>query len=282
MKTPSSSNDIPTLAQRLREERLSRGWSIEDVAEQIGASAVVVEQLESDGTSQLPGVYRDAYLKRYLRVLEMDEYDLGEPAVPDLRVVLPMPKRRLWLERSIAWARYALASLIIIPPLVWFSIHHSTSWIAGGFDDLEGSRAIETSSPSVRRLQASQVPARSLSESVSEVLSQNQTGSENAPRDNESLLGAPEPLVNVLKVYLTEDSWVELKDAEGNRLEHNLLRRDREYSYQGEPPFEVFVGLGSALTFELNGQPINHLEVAQGEGLMAFYIDAAGQVSRKQ
>ena len=282
MKPSAPNNELPALSERLRKERLARGWSIEDAADRVGASVSVIDQLESDVTTQLAGIYRDAYLKRYLGVLEIDAGEVGESAVPELRVVLPMPKRRRWLERSIGWARYALASLIIVPPLVWFSIHHSTSWIAGGFGEFGGSSSVETSPPSVRRLQASQIPARALSGSVSGDLSKSQTGSASTPGGDQALLTVSEPLVNELKLNLTEDSWVELKDAEGNRLEHNLLRADREYRYQGEPPFEVFVGLGAAVSFELNGQPIDHLNAAESEGLMAFQIDAAGQVTRKQ
>lgn len=282
MNTSAPSNELPALSERLRQGRLDRGWSIEDAADHIGASVSIIHQLESDATMQLAGIYRDAYLKRYLTVLEIDGGDVGESVIPELRVVLPMPKRRRWLERSIGWARYALASLIIVPPLVWFSIHHSTSWITDGFGEFGDSNLVQTSSPSVRRLQASQIPARALSGSVSEDLSRSQMGSARVSGGGQALLEASEPLVNELKVNLSEDSWVELKDAQGNHLEHNLLRAEREYRYQGEPPFEVFVGLGSAVSFELNGQPIDHLDAAEIEGLMAFQIDAAGRVTPKQ
>lgn len=282
MSTSTHSTQLPAISQRLREERLSRGWSLEDAANRIGASVAVVNQLESDATTHLAGIYRDAYLKRYLRALDMTDVDVDESVAPALRVVLPMPKRHRRLERSIGWARYALASLIIVPPLVWFSIHHSTSWIVDGLGGQSDTKTAQATSASVRHLQASQIPMRPLSESAPEGPSQDQSGTERSAGGDQAMLVVPEALVNVLKVHLSEDSWVELRDAEGNRLEHNLLRADREYTYEGEPPFEVFVGLGSAVSFELNGQPVDHLDSAQREGLMAFHIDASGQVRSKQ
>jgi len=282
MKTAASSHSVPTLGQRLRKERLARGWSVKHAAEQIRSSDAVVRWLESDAVTELAGVYRDAYLKRYLELLNIDGADMGESNVPALQVVLPLPKRRYWLERSVGWARYALASLIIVPPLVWFSIHHSTSWIAAGFNEKSDSQPRQVLAPSVRHLQASQIPTRALSTSASGDVVETGIISGDVPAKGEGIMGASETVVSVLNVYLTEDSWVELIDSRGHLLEHDLLRADREYSYQGSPPFEVLVGLGSGVVFELDGQVVDHLDSAQFEGLMAFNINGSGQVTQKQ
>ena len=60
MKPSAPNNELPALSERLRKERLARGWSIEDAADRVGASVSVIDQLESDVTTQLAGIYRDA------------------------------------------------------------------------------------------------------------------------------------------------------------------------------------------------------------------------------
>ncbi|HEY7907202.1 MAG TPA: RodZ domain-containing protein [Wenzhouxiangella sp.] len=282
MTVTHSSKDEMTLSQRLAAERVARGWSVQDVAEQLGASASVVRQLESDEAIDLAGIYRDAYLRRYLNLMGLGDSGLVGSDLPQLQVVLPMPKRRRWLEKTMGWARYAVASLIIVPPLLWFSINHSTSWITGGLADSAKVSPVELSEPRVRHLQASQIPARALGGGSQESLGSSQQTPENDFGLDGVSSTVPTPLIHVLKVRLSEDSWLEVRDSEGKRLEHNLLRADSEYSYQGEPPFEVFVGLGSAVEFELNGQSIEHLESTQAEGLMEFKIDASGGVIQKQ
>ncbi len=277
-----STTDEMTLSQRLTAERLARGWSVQDVAERLGASTAVIQQLESAEASGLAGVYRDAYLKRYLKLMDLEDTAVDGSELPQLQVVLPVPKRRRWLERALGWTRYAVASLIIVPPLVWFSINHSTSWITGGLAGSGQLPPAEITEPRVRQLKASQMPARALGGRTQERGDLGNTAGTNVGDSVDPSADAPAPLVHVLKVNLLEDSWLEVTDSEGKRLEHNLLRADAEYSYQGEPPFNVLVGLGSVVQFELNGQLIEHLDSDQAEGLMAFQIDAAGEVIRKQ
>lgn len=278
-----SARDEMTLRQRLAAERVARGWSVLDVAKRIGASAAVIRQLECDEAVGLAGVYRDAYLKRYLDLMGFED-SVGGSNLPQLQVVLPMPKRRRWLEKTMGWARYALASLslIIVPPLVWFSINHSASWITGELGESSGWASVQTLAPNVRLLNASQLPVRSLGGSTQDSSDQSSAVRADSFNPDVATTDGPVVVVNVLKVQLLEDSWLELRDSEGKRLEHNLLRADAQYSYQGEPPFEVLVGLGSAVQFQLNGQVVEHLDSDSAEGLMEFQIDASGGVTRKQ
>ncbi len=280
MGSKASQNEM-TPSQLLSKERLARGWSVKEVAQQLGASEAVVQQLESDEPGNLAGVYRDAYLKRYLSLMGFTEIEVMESDTPQLQVVLPMPKRRRWLEKTLGWARYALASLIVFPPLVWVSVNHSTSWITGGLMGLGEIPPIQTSAPNVRQLQASQIPVRALKGDGVGDFGQDNLASADAVGLEFSRRAPSAPLPNVLKVRMLEDSWLELTDSQGQRLEQNVLRADAEYSYLGEPPFSVLVGLGSAVEFELDGHIIEHLDSDQAKGLMEFEITTNGEVTPK-
>lgn len=65
---------MPTLGQRLREEREKRGLSIEALASQTRIHAAYFEAIERDDTSSLPGgfFYR-SFVRQYARLLELPE-----------------------------------------------------------------------------------------------------------------------------------------------------------------------------------------------------------------
>jgi cytoskeleton protein RodZ len=58
------------------------------------------------------------------------------------------------------------------------------------------------------------------------------------------------------------DSWVEVTDADGQRLVFGLMRAGRTDSVLGMPPVEVLLGSADAVRLEVNGRP---LDIAPGD-----------------
>ncbi len=54
------------------------------------------------------------------------------------------------------------------------------------------------------------------------------------------------------------DSWVEIEDAEGERLMFDILKAGEERALEGVPPFEVFLGNAPAVVIEHEGEPFDH------------------------
>lgn len=87
------------------------------------------------------------------------------------------------------------------------------------------------------------------------------------------------PLLSALEVELLDDSWVEIHDAEGTRLEYDLLRGGQIRNYQGQPPFRLLVGRSSAVKLQVNGHAVTW--EGHDSGVVAeIAVAADGQVQR--
>lgn len=85
-----------------------------------------------------------------------------------------------------------------------------------------------------------------------------------------------------LRLSLQGDSWVEITDATGRRLEYDLVRGGSTTDYEGEAPYRILIGSatgvvlehhgqlvdlaphirGNVASFELNGTPVTAVESA--------------------
>jgi cytoskeleton protein RodZ len=78
---------------------------------------------------------------------------------------------------------------------------------------------------------------------------------------------------------LLEDSWIEIHDAEGTRLEYDLLRSGQTRSYEGQAPFSLLVGRSSAVKLQVNGQQVTWEGHDSGD-VAEIAVAADGQVAR--
>ncbi len=239
----------------------------------------------------------------------MDEEVAPTAPPPAIRPVLTGVRgirKNHWINASFSWLRYALVSAVIVAPMVWFGINHSVLWLTDGLEATpEGTeRGAKASSErrQVRIIRASQLPPRGQSQSQSQLQSQPQSsnqqpeanalesqpgrGAGDTPQLPTNILPEVQPVVHELTIRLSEDSWIEVVDAEDSRLEHNLLRGDTAQRYQGEPPFDLLLGKGSAVELALNDQVVNHLSVQDepsgSVGLVELRVFADGRVERKR
>ncbi len=275
--------------KELKHCREAMGYSLTTASEATGISKPVIAAIEADGGQGLPALYRQTYLRKYASFLGVE---VPEDAVIDLESVEPLKSldrlglvhaQRLKFQRSINWARYLLVSVLIVPPLVWVAVSQTSLLVTAGLseDKLLG----DTPSVEVRQIRASQLSARPMSLPVNvQPVGDDSTTTTAQPSQNT----APEvPQRHWLTISLTRDSWIELRDAKGQRLEHDLLRAETQRSYEGQPPFELLVGMAESVRLELNGQPVDHLgrvrDLAEGHsqnqmGVMAFRVHADGLV----
>lgn len=310
IETPKSKQ----LGAALYSARQAKGWSVGEVAERIGASVSLVASLERDAGAELAPVYRDGFLRRYLHLVGMDEEVAPTAPPPAIRPILTGVRgirKNHWINASFSWLRYALVSVVIVAPMLWFGINHSVLWLTDGLEATpEGSeRAAKANSErrQVRIIRASQLPPRGQSQSQPQPQSQPQSlmqpqssnqqpeanalgsqpgrGAGDTPQPPANMSPVAQPVAHELTIRLTEDSWIEVVDAEDSRLEHNLLRGDTAQRYQGEPPFDLLLGKGAAVELALNGQVVNHLAVQDepsgSVGLIELRVFADGRVERK-
>ena len=268
------------IGAELRRRREALSLEQGDVARQLHLPGMVVNDIESGQVENLSSIYRRGYIRNYARLLELDPDELlaeaGEDVPPELKEVLPVSRGGWRLERYLKIATYALVTVAIIPPLVYF-------FIAGGMRVLERDPA-SGESREVAGLTPSQLPDASSSSGVAEggqaepesskarhvsasalplnpVRPLREPSPEPASEAGASVIETQEaeagPALSALEVELLEDSWVEIHDAEGTRLEYDLLRSGQTRNYEGQAPFRLLVGRSSAVRLHVNGHSIS-------------------------
>lgn len=65
------------------------------------------------------------------------------------------------------------------------------------------------------------------------------------------------PAHDTLRLVLRGDSWVEVRDADGQRLLADLLRTGVERVVEGRAPMRVVIGNADGVSAEFNGQPVD-------------------------
>lgn len=268
-----------TPGAQLRAARENQGLTVREVAGRLHLPIRTIEQIELDQLAAIGPTYRRGYLSNYARLLELDPEPLLDALGPvesePLRPVLPVRRSGQHWGRMMNFATYALVSGAIVAPLVYFFV-------------LGGARLFESElAGSPRSGNEAIAPAESANagyrERIAGVLSLNEPGSteneglhlsasalpltamrpavevptrpESAPEVAQAAVVTDDPL-STLRLELLGDSWIEVEDARGERLEFDLLRNGTAREYSGHAPFRLLLGRASAVSIHLDGEAV--------------------------
>ena len=68
----------------------------------------------------------------------------------------------------------------------------------------------------------------------------------------------------LVKLRFNAGSWVDLRDANGQRLLYENVTEGREISVQGNPPFSVFLGNAEGVQIDYAGKPFDFSAFTNG------------------
>jgi cytoskeleton protein RodZ len=272
-----------SIGQRLRAGRERSGLSVAAAAEKLHLDNRVIEALEADRFAELgASVYVRGHLRRYAdfvgepgaELVEMYTSRVARPPPPDLTQV-PHPERRSDPRRLVT-PLIGLSAAFVLAAAIWWVLAGSQP----GADSASGS---QTSSEVVAASPASVVPVADAAKPNVIASAPQATPSprataaapaETAPR--------PEPPAREtrLELALTNDSWVEIYDARGERLFYDVASAGSVQSVTGRGPLRVVLGNASGVSVEVDGEtreiPAN---AADGEGAR-FVVNRSGSLSR--
>jgi cytoskeleton protein RodZ len=77
-----------------------------------------------------------------------------------------------------------------------------------------------------------------------------------------------------LVLELSGDSWVQIKDANGNRLAYDTFRKGATQTLTGPAPFTVILGNSGAVGITLDGKPIDPATYVKRGGVSRFELPA--------
>ncbi|MGH8177312.1 MAG: helix-turn-helix domain-containing protein [Steroidobacter sp.] len=275
-----------TPGELLRRERARRQLSIQQAAEELHLDTWMIEAIEADRFAALgPPVYAKGHLRKYAALLGLPAETVIEryaaltdtPVVPTpipVSVNAPVRTRRISLRIPL----FVVASLLASGVAWWVF-----QWLMQPGSPAAVSPVPLSPAPTsevVSRPGDDEGSAAALSEPLAEPRS---TSASPAAEDASAAAraaadaAASEPSVRV-RLEFSDASWVEIYDAHGKRLMFDMGAPGRVRTLSGTPPLQVTLGAASAVSAQVNDQPIV-IPRRAGKDAAKFVIDATGAVS---
>jgi cytoskeleton protein RodZ len=291
------------IGAELRRRREALSLDQGDVAQQLHLPGMVVNDIETGQIDDLSSLYRRGYIRNYARLLELDPDELlaeaGEDVPPVLQEVLPASRGEWRLERYLKIATYALVTVAIVAPLVYVFVDGGTRMLERDPASAESPEVVQAQDEREREAvdsgrasgqpSAESAPSRHVSASalplnpirpMRDADSGSAPGAAASPDAEIDPATEPDgPRLTALNLELLEDSWVEIHDAEGTRLEYDLLRSGQNRRYEGHAPFRLLVGRSSAVALQVNGEAVTWEGHESGD-VAEIAVSADGTVER--
>lgn len=249
----------------LRQRRMERQLSIEDVAQALRLAPKQLRAIEQDDYDHLPGpTYVRGYLRSYAQFLGLPvdtvlEFYNRQPAAAkaiDLAKNAPAPQMNSD-HHVIKITTLIVAGLVLGLAAVWWQ----------GRDD----SPIRLRKPPVAQVEAivSDVAPAPRQDTVSTSAESRASTTpmpagdspppEPAPARTPVIATAPaapagpRPLV----LHFQQDSWADVRDGAQTRLLYTVISAGKVIRLGGVPPFSVYLGNASGVRVEYNGRPVD-------------------------
>ncbi len=272
----------------LRHERIRLGLSLEQAALGCRIRQEHLEAIESAETQHIPQVYLNGYIRNYARFLGLPAGSIekhlpyargSDPAVQSVfTAALPKNPDDRWFKAT----SYVLASMVVIA-LVWqftteavrFSQGDPVSRLSDSGAGLGGEQAPAADnaaaktaqSPNTSHLQASIAPLEDVRRNRPAV---GGSGAESAWSAISQVAATEEPAEVLMAgeqsfgISASADSWVEIIDGHGNKIEMDLLRAGNGRNYVALAPVKLLLGRASSIELTHNGELVDLAPYTRG------------------
>jgi len=241
----------------LSRARIERGLDCEEVARKLRLPVKLIEALERDDYSGLPGsTYIRGYLRAYAAMLGVPPEPVLEAHARLTRGNTPTNLGKLAVAEQVTsqHRHMRLTTYLVVAVIFGLSI---AWWQARDVRRAGGEPASPaTASPAEEPASAATRDAPPSGPEVAEqraTVASEQTGPRSpvvpAPR-----MEAKGSSVANLTVHAEQESWADIRDAEDRRLVYEILPAGRTVTLQGIPPFSIYLGNVAGVRVELNGE----------------------------
>lgn len=287
----TDSGDAIEVGRRLREAREQAGIDVNELAGRLRLTVSHVEAMEEGRFDVFAApLYARGYVTNYARIVGTKPEPLVEllPAgdeEPPLTAATGAPPGQRLAENLVRVATYAIGTVVLALPILWWASEGSMDALLGGSNapappavteagntvaDAGEEKAADATGESSETQQA---PADDQPVMASMAMPRSKpepgagasedtgaTGDAAAGSGDAPAMEPPEGLV----LEVSADSWVEIRDAAGERLEYDLLRAGSTHTYRGTAPYRVLVGNAEAVSVRYNGAPFDLTPHVQG------------------
>ena len=286
-----------SIGERLRAGRERSGLSVAAAAEKLHLDTKVIEALEADRFAELgASVYVRGHLRRYADFVGEPGAELvssytardARPPPPDLTQV-PHAERRSDPRRLIT-PLVGLSSAALLLVAIWWVLAGSRPGNSDSASALPtpvvqpGDPATANATPGVATpvtLAASTPVNAPPAKAPAAATTGMDNGTAAQPKREAELASSPSPARETrLKLDLTNDSWVEVYDARGERLFFDVAGAGSVQSVSGRGPLRVVLGNAAGVTIEVDGQAREiPAGAVDGEGA-SFVVNRSGSLAR--
>ncbi len=281
------------LGEMLRKAREMRDLSVEDLARRLRLAPRIVHDLERNQFDQIAA---PAFIRGYIRSIakELDVDSTPMIAVFDLRTLGEAPPLADFQSRAPAQItvdsnviRYTSAGLVLVMLVLmvsWWRAHDSappagpqpeeggdvaaTEPLTYDFDIVTHSEA-----PFYRAPPPAPAAPASTTAAAGTVAADDGDAAPGTDPETAAPDGTPaaEPAADELLITTTEDAWIEVRDAGGERLHFGLARPDRAVRLGGVPPFTLIIGNAPAVAVSYGGVAVA-FDAFMREGVARFQL----------
>jgi len=274
-ESSQATNEMP-LGPRLRARREALGWSLQDVAERLRLKQQLIEQIEMDRFDVLGApVYVRGYLTAYLKLLDMPLVLVGHVAAfnssPDAQIPPTLPaavvrRSNIGLLRVVRRTGHVLLTAAIVVPVIWLASYGRLPSRKAEITPLEVPVVSTVAIPERDPVLTSPLP-------VSPASNTGATRAESYPVMASLAPGlsvtppaidvqpatelAAAPVESGLVLDVSQDSWVELRDATGQVVDMGVFRAGTTHRYDVSAGYRLALGNADGVEVRLNGAPLD-------------------------
>lgn len=263
-----------SVGQLLRQAREQRKLTIQQVALQLNLKAEQVERLEQDQPDgKTLETFARGYVRAYGRLLKLPETELMAALNRQTGSVVSTAKpMRTFSNRTahqatenrFMWLTYAIIVLLLALLFVWW-------WQSSYENTAESSTAVRASQPVEARTQqvspqpttdepaeqASDEPVASIGGAADNAISEQQLNEmlqQLAAPSAELVPVAEVPQLDTLEMRFSENCWIDVVDADGNRIAYGTKQAGYIMQLTGTAPFVITLGNPSVVKINFNQQ----------------------------
>lgn len=261
--------------QLLRQAREQRKLTIQQVALQLNLKAEQVERLEQDlPDRQILETFARGYVRAYGRLLKLPEAELMAAFSRQTGSVSPIAKpMRTFSNRTahqatenrFMWLTYAIVVLLLVLLFVWW-------WQTARDNTADSNPTTTNQATEVPPQQAPVIPepqtelpaapatneqAVSMGSAADNAISEQQLNEmlqQMAPLPDEPAAVENVPQLDTLEMRFSENCWIDVVDADGNRVAYGTKQAGYVMQLTGAAPFVITLGNPSVVTINFNQQ----------------------------
>ncbi|MBN7818796.1 RodZ domain-containing protein [Bowmanella yangjiangensis] len=266
--------------QMLREARVAKGLTVEDVANRLNLKSSNVQDLEAEKFDERISVtFIRGYYKNYAKLLDVPQADVQQ-AFDALNAAQKEPAKLQSFSRKVAkqasddrlmMVSYVILAIILALVVIWWLQQSNTS----ATETVPASSTF-TSAPQTKASEQSEQPVQPdmpveeqqvvEQPSLDVVRSEDTSAVEPQLVDDTTALAAEASLPELigelpaqveLVFQFSADCWVNIMDATGEAIAFGVKKAGRTMPVSGVPPFEITLGAPDVVQIQYDGEAVD-------------------------